>query len=67
MLAGGALGFDGTNNRGDGLGPKMSKRMGDLGFGRMKVDLWNWIFAWLGWGLMKGARQNGRCEDPMIH
>lgn len=39
----GALGFDGANNRGDGLAPKMSKRMGDLGFGGVKVDLWNWM------------------------
>ena len=45
------LDSDGTNNRGNSPGPKMSKRMEGWGFGEMKADLRRWTLAWLGVGV----------------
>lgn len=44
-LAGVGLVFLGANNTRSGLGPKVSKRIGDLGFEEVKGDQWNWRVA----------------------
>lgn len=61
------VGVDGTNNRGNGPGPKVSKRIGESGFEEVKVDLWSWRLAWLGVGMAREIRSSDRHEDPVLH